>query len=315
MKKFFSSIFLFAFLAACGTNPTAPAPASTFTPIAAQTSAPVVVASTPLPEVTREPSPTPALTTRVSPNDGMVQVYVPKGEFIMGGLDVYADEDEKPAHKVTLDAFWVDQVEVTNEMYARCMMSGACPAAHNPVSSTRLDYFYNPAYKDYPVINVYWGDARAYCEWMGRRLLTEAEWERAARGDDMRTYPWGEDTPSAAFVNFNDIIKDTSRVGSYAAGASPFGALDMAGNVWEWTSDFYDKNYYKLEMDFNPTGPASVSKLLRVIRGGSYQDSLVDLRLSNRGSELGPNPTVKPDDPALIGNASVKIGFRCASDP
>lgn len=233
----------------------------------------------------------------------------------MGGLDVYAENDEKPAHVVQEDAFWIDQVEVTNGMYSLCVAAGACrpPAKFN--SDNRASYFDSLEFRDYPVVYVRWADAEAYCTWAARRLPTEAEWERAARGDDMRTYPWGDELPSQAYVNFNNYVGDTSRVGSYAAGASPFGALDMAGNVWEWVADLYKADYYEASIDTNPNGPAETRGLyVRVIRGGSFQDERMNLRVSNRGYELGPNPTLLPQDPTYAGRSSVKIGFRCASD-
>ena len=173
-------------------------------------------------------------------------------------------------------------------------------------------YFNNEEFKDYPVVHITWEQAGTYCAWANRRLPTEAEWERAARGDDFRNYPWGDELPSEIYANFNRLVRDTSRVGSYAAGASPFGALDMAGNVWEWVADLYGIEYYSISPQHNPTGPENNSTELRVIRGGSFQDEWVDLRVSKRGAALGPNPDARYDDPNREGEHSSKIGFRCA---
>lgn len=246
----------------------------------------------------------------------MTQLYVPAGSVAMGGLDIFADNDEKPPHVVQIDAFWIDQVEVTNGMYGLCVQAGVCALPVKLNSDNHREYFGNPEFQDYPVVYVTWLDAKTYCEWAGRRLPTEAEWERAARGDDLRTYPWGDEPPNVELANSNNVLGDTSRVGSYAAGAGPFGALDMAGNVWEWVGDYYDMRYYEGSPESNPIGPAErKDKYNRVIRGGGYQDPAVNLRVSNRGYELGPNLSILPNNPAYYGNSSVKIGFRCAADP
>lgn len=256
-----------------------------------------------------------ATSQKTSSQDGMTQLFVPAGLVKMGGMDILMENDELPAHDVTLDAFWIDQVEVTNGMYALCVDAGACRPPVKVNSDNRDDYFGNPEFADYPVVYVSWYDASAYCGWAGRRLPTEAEWERAARSDDMRNYPWGNEPPNAENSNSNNIVGDTTRVGSYAIGASPFGALDMGGNVWEWVADFYQPKYYAESPSANPLGPDSGGlNHLRVIRGGSYQDNLFDLRTSNRGYEVGPDPTKLPNDGAHYGLSSVKIGFRCAAD-
>ena len=243
----------------------------------------------------------------------MTQFFVPAGSVYMGGLDVLLENDEIPAHHVQLDAFWIDQVEVTNGMYGLCVHAETCRPPQKPNSDNRGDYFGNPEFQDYPVLHVTWFDANTYCQWAERRLPTEAEWERAARGDDMRTFPWGDEPPNATNSNSLNIVGDTTRVGSYAQGASPFGALDMAGNVWEWVADYYDSNYYADSPETNPTGPASGRlNYYRVIRGGSFQDDLVSLRIPNRGFEAGPDPSVVAGGNGNFGNSSVRIGFRCA---
>jgi formylglycine-generating enzyme required for sulfatase activity len=275
----------------------------------------LVLTATPPAPATGTPTEVPPVT-RLSSSDGMPQVFIPEGALRMGGLDVHAENDEVPDHIVSMHAFWIDQLEVTNGMYALCVQAGTCRLPQKTSSPSRASYFDNPEFKDYPVMQIAWADARAYCEWAGRRLPSEAEWERAARGDDLRTYPWGDEPPSERYANFSNLIRDTSRVGSYAAGASPFGVLDMAGNVWEWTADLYDGDYYLTSPERNPTGGSeSDGRYQRVIRGGSFQDVATDLRVSNRGFELGPNPSAAFGSLDVIGRSSVKIGFRCASDP
>lgn len=259
---------------------------------------------------------TPAPAGRISPADYMPQVFVPAGTVRMGGLDVRAEDDELPPHDVQIGPFWLDKLEVTNGMFALCVQAGACQAPVLPSSNKRPDYFGNPEFQDYPVVHVTWESAQAYCAWAGRRLPTEAEWERAARGDDFRTWPWGDEPPSGRFANFGWLTGDTSRVGSYAAGAGPFGALDLAGNVWEWTADLYSGEYYKASPPVDPAGPQGTEgNIRRVIRGGSFEDVDTDIRVSNRGYELGPDPRAPLTRPvARAGNESFKIGFRCAAN-
>ncbi|HSM72893.1 MAG TPA: SUMF1/EgtB/PvdO family nonheme iron enzyme [Anaerolineales bacterium] len=313
MRNYFL-IFLFIFLlTACAGNTTeAPiiSPTSTQTPTLEPTAIPptlAVATSTTVP--TEE-----ATTHRISPIDGMPQVYIPVGTFRMGGLDIRHAPDEAPAHDVTIDAFWMDQLEVTNAMYQLCVKAGKCTPPQNFASQRRNDYYQNVEFKDYPVIYVTWAQANAYCEWVGRRLPTEAEWERAARGDDFRTFPWGEDKPDERFANFNFIVKDTSRVGSYPLGASPFGVLDMAGNVAEWTNDLYKYDYYKSSIETNPQGPLTSSSLNRVVRGGSLGDAEINIRVSKRSSVLGSNLTAQKGSPEYYGDFSPRIGFRCMQD-
>jgi formylglycine-generating enzyme required for sulfatase activity len=254
------------------------------------------------------------VTFRISAIDGMPQVHIPVGVFRMGGFDIRAAPDEFPAHEVTIDAFWMDQLEVTNAMYQLCVNDGVCTPPQNFASQRRHDYYNNPEFKDYPVVYVAWVQAKSYCEWAGRRLPTEAEWERAGRGDDMRTFPWGEDKPDESFANFNFIAKDTSRVGVYPLGASPFGVLDMAGNVAEWTNDFYRFDYYQSSIETNPQGPLTSSGLNRVVRGGSLGDAEINIRVSKRSSVLGSDINAQKGSPEYLGNFSPRIGFRCAAD-
>ncbi|MEB2332890.1 MAG: SUMF1/EgtB/PvdO family nonheme iron enzyme [Anaerolineaceae bacterium] len=253
-------------------------------------------------------------TLRVSPIDGMPQVFIPAGVLHMGGYDVRAAPDEFPSHNVSLDSYWMDQLETTNAMYALCVSAGTCAPPQDLGTARKPNYFNDPAFKDYPVVYVTWGQAKAYCEWAQRRLPTEAEWERAARGDDMRTFPWGEDKADWRFANFNMLVTDTSRVGSYALGASPFGVLDMAGNVAEWTNDFYSAAYYAASSATNPTGPASSSSLNRAVRGGSLGDAEINIRVSKRSSVRGSNLNAVPGSESYLGQFSPRIGFRCVED-
>ncbi len=248
-------------------------------------------------------------------NDGMTEIYIPTGTFTQGGLDPNATQDEKPAHKVTMHAYWIDKFDVTNAMYLQCVSAGACNPPQSFSSKTVTNYFNNKDYNDYPVVQVTWGDAAAYCKWAGRRLPTEAEWEYAARGTTINTYPWGNDAPDNTRANFNSAVGDTTKVGSFPAGASPFGVLDMAGNVYQWVSDFYDANYYSKGVVLNPTGPTARTNFFgRVIKGGSFQDVAADIRIANRPQALGPNPDAQQGSAAYLGTFDAKIGFRCASD-
>ena len=208
-----------------------------------------------------------ALTNTV---DGARYVFVPAGPFAMG-LDE-GGFDEKPQHEVVLDAFWIMQTEVTNEQYESCVAADVCSPPFHPDWGS--DEFW-ALYDLHPVTQVTWEQAVAYAEWAGGRLPTEAEWEKAARGTDGRRYPWGDATPNAQRLNFNDAIGDTQPVGSYPAGASPYGALDMAGNVWEWVADWYGESYYAVSPRENPTGPAEGER--RVLRGGAYNSILYNV--------------------------------------
>jgi len=214
--------------------------------------------------------------TWTRPTDGMVMVYVPAGEFLMGSSDAdsQAMDDEKPQHTVYLDAYWIDRTEVTNAQYRTCVEAGAC---QEPGCWNNSD-FNAP---DQPVVCVIWDDAQAYAAWVGGRLPTEAEWEKAARGTDGRIYPWGDEFDGTRLNycdrNCESAWKDTSAddgyaltapVGSYPAGASPYGALDMAGNVWEWVADRYDAGYYARSPARNPQGPDAGDG--RVSRGGAF---------------------------------------------
>lgn len=235
-------------------------------------------------------------------DDGMILVYVPAGDFLMGSSDAdsQANSDEKPQHTVSLDAFWIDQTEVTNKMYSLCVSAGACSEPSDKSSYTRSSYYGNAEFDDYPVLNVDWNMARTYCQWAGRDLPTEAQWEKAARGTDGRIYPWGEGIDTT-FANYNSAVRDTTLVSSYEKGGSVYGAYDMAGNVWEWVRDWYDETYYQNSPLSNPFGPDSGQ--YRVLRGGAwFIGGGNDVRSAVRDWNL---PTV----------TSYVLGFRCVRSP
>jgi serine/threonine-protein kinase len=213
---------------------------------------------------------------RVSPVDGMEMMFVPAGRFEMGSAsgDPHADDDESPIHEVRLDGFWIDKTEVTNAMYRLCMDAGACTVP------ARTVYHLQAEYAEHPVIGVSWNQAQTYCGWASRRLPTEAEWEKAARGTDGRIYPWGNEDPTGAIVNFNQQNGGTTRAGSFPAGASPYGALDMAGNAWEWVQDGYSPDYYSVSPRFNPVSDSPVNR--RVLRGGNWDSNAEGIRSANR---------------------------------
>jgi len=182
-------------------------------------------------------TPTPELgigSSMVSEKDGMTLMYVPAGEFLMGAVGY----EDNPQRTVYLDAFWIDQTEVTNAMYTKCVAAGPCQPPALKSSASRPFYYGAMQFEDYPVIRVSYDDAEAYCRWAGRQLPTGEQWEKAARGVDGRTWPWGNQEATCELANgSSDCVGDTNRVGSYPAGASPYGALDMAGNVDEWTNE------------------------------------------------------------------------------
>lgn len=251
-------------------------------------------------------------------------VTVPAGEFLMG-CD-YANDGtscnykDTPLHAVWLDSFQIDKYEVTNGQYQACVDAGACPPPRRNNSHTRDAYFRNPAYAHYPVLYVSRWDGDRYCAWVGKRLPTEAEWEKAARGViDTRRWPWGNEPIDCSRLNYtNDSIEpwlscvgDTVRVGSYPTGASPYGAMDMGGNVFEWVSDRYDEYYYSQAPYVNPLGPEwdeDDDHLYFTIRGGSYRPRFTYPRTFHRhfghhGDSVGGDSPYYRND---------QVGFRCA---
>ena len=227
---------------------------------------------------------------------GVSMRLVPAGEFTMGSEN--GSDDEKPIHQVYLDAYYMDKYEVTNALYEACVNAGVCDPPHKTSSYTHSSYYGNSQYDNYPVIKVDWYQAQTYCEWRGARLPTEAEWEKAARGTDRRGYPWGNESPNSNLLNYNQNVGDTTEVGKYPAGASIYGALDMAGNVWEWVADWYDSNYYASSPSLNPQGPSSGDG--RVLRGGAWGNGSNFVRSAFRLGDL----------PSLADGSY--FGFRCA---
>jgi formylglycine-generating enzyme required for sulfatase activity len=225
---------------------------------------------------------------KVNPIDGAEMVYVAAGDFTMGSDDY---DSEKPPHKVYLDGYWIYKNPVTVAQYrAFCNTTGhAMPF--------RPDWGWRD---DHPVVCVTWDDATAYAKWSHASLPTEAQWEKAARGTDGRAYPWGNKWDPSRCAHSESKLGDlgsTKPVGSYPTGASPYGALDMAGNVWEWCADWYDVSYYKSSPASNPAGPTSGG--YRVVRGGSWD--VVNTAIFRAAGRRGINPALSYD----------YYGFRC----
>jgi formylglycine-generating enzyme required for sulfatase activity len=298
----------------------------TNTPLVTKTlSAPTQIPATPTPT---EISTTPTQTNiKISDVDQMEMIYIKAGEFIMGTEDIEAQRiysgngvayPEVPQSTFTLPGYWMDKFEVTTSQYAKCVAAGACKPAgeiNNPVIGG-LEYYTSEKYSNYPIINVSWFHARAYCSWAGRRLPSEAEWEKAARGTDGRKYPWGNEKVNGELANFcdkgctaahpnpsfNDGYPETAPVGSFPKGASPYGIMDMAGNVWEWTSTIpkpypyvaNDGREAQQDVAYGTKWPQ------RVLRGGTWSNGVWWQRSSVRYRIVG----------VYINN---NIGFRCAA--
>lgn len=241
-----------------------------------------------------------ALNLQLIPGVLLSFVRVPAGEFLMGSetfKDQYIRQDEKPAHIVKLPEYLIGQVSITNQQYQVFLQSTGYGYPLHWLNGIIPD-----GREDHPVVNVSWMDANEFCKWvsslftMKARLPSEAEWEKAARGQDGRIYPWGNQPPQPAWGSF--YCDSTGPVGSSLEGMSPYGALDMVGNTWEWVNDFYNKNYYQNSPYQNPTGPIWGEQ--RVLRGGSFSSTADLLRATCRNKAL---PS---------GTYDKSIGFRCA---
>ncbi len=292
-------------LTATPTRPPSDTPAPTATKTAIPTST-----QTPAPTLTPTITPLPAFLVDAS---GAELALIPAGAFEMGSET--GSSDESPAHTVFLDDFYIDLYEVTNAQFAACEADGACSRMTTDSSYIFGTEYGDPAYDNYPVIFVSWVDATAYCAWREARLPTEAEWEKAARGTNGLTYPWGNSFDGNLLnfcdadcyftgenPNFIDGYGGTAPVGMYVGGVSPYGIFDLAGNVKEWVFDWYDDAYYASETIWNnPAGPADGES--KVLRGSSLVDgNAMDIRSSNR-DETCPECT------------GADIGFRCARSP
>lgn len=227
------------------------------------------------------------------PPKGMV--LIPEGEFSRGSEQ--ALPDARPLRRLYLSGYWIDQFETTNDQYRQCVQAEVCtmPQDHEVIDDAELG--------TYPVVNVTWFQARAYCRWTNRRLPTEAEWEKAARGIDERRYPWGDEASLAQALLKADGL-DGKRHGIFPVGslpdtASPYGVGDLAGNVWEWVYDWYAEDYYAIAPTRNPQGPIHGS--FRVLRGGDWNQSPLELQTTYRGW----------DEMTYWGPM---LGFRCAAD-
>ena len=234
-------------------------------------------------------------------------VLIPAGPFPMGVPpgDRDGGRDEYPRHEVYLDGYEIDAYEVTNGHYLGFVKATGHRVPQNPKNPTRNLWqgdAITDSLVDRPVVNVDWADAAAYCTWVGKRLPTEAEWEKAAKGNHDWRFPWGNVEPTAKHLNYNQQWigeKTLMPVGSYEAGKSPYGVYDMAGNVWEWVNDWYDAHYYEKSPKKNPKGPETGTK--RVLRGSGWQNETPTVRIFTR-----------VDSDPFVRNEST--GFRCARD-
>ena len=285
-----TGLVLSLILGACGGTTPAPEPTPSLPVPTEQPPTPKPPTSAPTLEPTLVPVNLagPASGSEMAWVDGSVLAYVPAGEFTMGsGLP------DAPQRTVTLDDYWIYKTEVTNSMYAFCVSVGACAP---PAQELGTPVYDNPVYANYPVVGVTWDMAANYCSWIGGSLPTEAQWEKAARGSTGAQYPWGNTDPSCDVGNFAGCVGALTDVTKYVDGASPYGVLDLSGNVFEWVNDFYGENYYDNAPSKDPTGPDSGD--MRVVRGSGFETDI-----GQAGSAIR--------HPAGNAYHNRDLGFRC----
>jgi formylglycine-generating enzyme required for sulfatase activity len=246
-----------------------------------------------------------AVSTQVVSPIVETMVRIPATSFTMGSPPEQGDDDERPAHVVNLSAFAIDRTEVTVGQYWQCVAAGACQAPTRDASSTEAHYLNDPAFDNYPVINVPWQAANHYCLWRNKRLPSEAEWELAASWNVAKNakliWPWGNEAGQNR-ANVGPLARrGPAPVGSYPTDISPLGVMDMGGNVSEWVFDWYKVDYYRVAAVNNPIGPTHRrgAGTGRVVRGGAFADGLDEARASNRRYQAADY-------------GYVTIGFRCA---
>ena len=273
-------------------TPTPVPPPPTPTPLPPATDTPVPEpTATPEPGVTPEPTvPPPTPTEEPAPTVPDVMVQVPAGPFVMGTND--GSGDDTPAQEVDLPAFEIDQFEVSNQDFAVFVQATGYKTYAESERSSSTWLKYAEGKDNHPVVKVTWNDAVAYCEWAGKRLPSEAEWEKAAKGTEGYAYPWGNEFDVQKTNGKDRAIRSTTAVGSFPDGASPYGAMDMAGNVWEWTADWY-QGYPGSSFQTDYYG-----ERFRVLRGGGWFETADYLRTTVRNANTD---TAASDD----------IGFRC----
>ena len=294
--RWLSFVVFLVFAVGCGGAPTA-SPTSAVRPVASETPAPVIVPT--MMEVLPTPTPPPpppmptADPTAITETEisQVVMISIPAGEFVMGN-DAGGD-DEKPAHKVSVAAFEIDQFEVTNEQFQVFVEQTGHVSTAEEAGESATWRSYAQGKPKHPVVLVSWNDAVAYCEWAGKRLPTEAEWEKAARGPEGFIYPWGNEWATGKANTEESGYRSTTIVGSFPDGASPYGAMDMAGNVSEWTTDWYEA--YPGSTFVSPY----YGKKYRVIRGGGWFSDQKLVRATERSCS---SVELHNDD----------VGFRCA---